>query len=189
MFPVVVYLQGGSGLSDEAYRIRLFGRDVLRFRYQAVGLAQLDPREYLWESPLGAALSALMNRRPVVEPLKLRVAMYERVLSSELSDAEKGLLADFIESYFELTPEERQRFRQLVPKKEFRKMEELGLTWSDKIELRTKRETLLKLLAKKFGPLPEETAAKVNAVESFHEIDAYLERVITASSLEEMELG
>jgi hypothetical protein len=65
----------------------------------------------------------------------------------------------------------------------------LGLTWSDKIELRTKRDTLLKQLAKKFGPVPEATAAKVHAVESFDEIDAYLERVITASSLEEMGLG
>ena len=188
VFPIVVYLQGGSGLCEEEYRALLFGREVLRFGYQSVGLARLDPEEYLWVSPLGAALAALMSRTRLVEPLKLRVAMYESVLASPLTDAQKGLLAELIESYFELTPEEAQRFRQLVPKEEYRKMEELGLTWSDKIELRTKRETLLKLLAKKFGPIPEETAAKVNAVESFDEIDAYLERILTASSLEEMGL-
>lgn len=38
VFPVVLYLHGGSGLIEEEYRAPLFGREVLRFRYQSVGL-------------------------------------------------------------------------------------------------------------------------------------------------------
>jgi len=51
-----------------------------------------------------------------------------------------------------------------------------------------KREALLQLLARKFGPLPERTTSRLQAMESPDELDAYLDRVLTAQSLEEMEL-
>jgi len=51
-----------------------------------------------------------------------------------------------------------------------------------------KRETLLRLLAKKFGSLSEDVTAHVRALQSADEIDRYLDRVLTATSLEEMEL-
>ncbi len=52
-----------------------------------------------------------------------------------------------------------------------------------------KRETLLRLLTKKYGPLSEEVTTRVRSLESVDELDAYLDRVLTATSLEEMELG
>ena len=45
-------------------------------------------------------------------------------------------------------------------------MQEVKLTWSDRIREEGKRETLLRLLAVKFGPLSPETIAKVKAVPS-----------------------
>ena len=188
IFPIVLYLYGGSGLTEEEYRVRVVGREQIRFRFAAVGLARLDPREYLEESPLGAALSALMNRKTVREPLALRASMLAGVLQSELDEARKYMLVDVIETYFELAADEIGQFRNLVPRKEYRKLQDIKLTWSDRIELGVKRDILSKQLIKKFGPLPEETATKVNAIESFDELDVYFERVLTASSLEEMEL-
>ena len=44
VFPVAVYLQGGSGLTDEQYREALFGEEQLRFRYRTVALAQARRR-------------------------------------------------------------------------------------------------------------------------------------------------
>ncbi len=52
-----------------------------------------------------------------------------------------------------------------------------------------KRETLLRQLTAKFGPLPEETVAKIAAVSSASELDSYLDRVLTATSLEEIGVG
>ncbi len=66
---------------------------------------------------------------------------------------------------------------------------EFGLTWSDGIALRSKCDTLLNLLTKKFGPLPEESIRRVATIETLEDADAYIERVLTASSLGEMELG
>ena len=48
IFPIVLYLDGGdAGTSQEEYRVRLFGRDVLRFRYESVRLERLNVEEYL----------------------------------------------------------------------------------------------------------------------------------------------
>ncbi len=52
-----------------------------------------------------------------------------------------------------------------------------------------KREALLRLLANKFGQLSEEVTAQVRALESAEELDVYLDRVLTASTLGEMQLG
>ncbi len=51
-----------------------------------------------------------------------------------------------------------------------------------------KRETLEHLLTKKFGSLPEKTLSRIEALESLEELDTYLDRVLTAESLEEMGL-
>jgi len=54
--------------------------------------------------------------------------------------------------------------------------------------LEGKRDTLLRQLTTKFGPLPEETASRVRAIESLKQIDLYLDRVLVASSLADMGL-
>jgi len=48
ILPIVVYLKGGmEGLVKEEYRVWLFGRERLRFRYESIRLASLDAGEYL----------------------------------------------------------------------------------------------------------------------------------------------
>ena len=51
-----------------------------------------------------------------------------------------------------------------------------------------KRGTLLRLLTAKFGPLPEATSSRVEALDSLDELDSYFERVLKANSLEEIGL-
>ena len=59
-------------------------------------------------------------------------------------------------------------------------MQEVELTYFDELELKGvlkgKRETLLRLLAAKFGPLPDDTVTKIAAIGSAAELDTYLER-------------
>ncbi len=140
---------------------------------------------------MGAALAALMDRRKTRAPLELRVEMLTRVSRSGLDDARKALLVNVIESYFRLTAAEAVRYRQLIPRKENRKMEDTELSklsWASEIELKAKSDLLLKQLTKKFGPLPDGTAERVHAIE-YEEIDSYFERILTAGSLEEMGLA
>ncbi len=54
--------------------------------------------------------------------------------------------------------------------------------------LEGKRGTLMRLLTAKFGSVSEETKSRIQALESISELDVYLERVLTAESIEDMGL-
>ena len=193
VLPIVLYLRRGPDSMVEEYVEELFGQEQLRFRYRCVALARLAAEEYVGTSPLGAAMAALMRRGESRDRLELHREMLSRVLESELDDAGKYLLVNVIETYDELSAEETERLRRLISGKEYGKVQDVELTFFDKLELRGelkgKRETLLRLLAAKFGPLPEEALAMIAAIASGSELDTYLDRFVTANSLEDMGLG
>ncbi len=196
VLPIVLYLRGGSKPAVSEYSEELFGEEQVRFRFRSVALARLSAEEYVGASPLGAALSALM-RRQKARKLELRREMLVRVLDSELNRTFKYLLLNIIETYFRLSVKEVKRFRQLLSGKEYRKMQDMELTYFDELELKGrmagvlegKRETLLRLLTAKFGPLPASAVTKVEAVTSTSELDMYLDRFVTANSLDDIGLG
>jgi len=122
--------------------------------------------------------------------------MLEQVVGSELDQALKYLLVNVIETYFVLSGEEAERYRRLVSRKEYRAVQEVELTWADKLMekgreaglIEGKRETLLRQLAAKFGDLPTAITAKIESM-SVAELDGVLDRILTATALEELELG
>lgn len=126
----------------------------------------------------------------------LRAAMLKRVVESELDEARQYLLVNVVETYFPLSGDELEEFRQVVSRKEYSKVQDTELTWGDKLllkgraegALQAKRETLKRLLTAKFGSLPIEVETRIDAVESEEELDQYLERVLTAHSLEDVGL-
>jgi phosphoglycolate phosphatase-like HAD superfamily hydrolase len=207
IFPIVVYLRGGKeGLATEEYRVELFGYEVLKFFFETVRLARLDAEEYRKrKDPVGAALGALMDRSRTRSPEELRVSVILRVARSNLDDRRQFLLANLIETYFELTAEQTEAYRRLISRKEYRDVQEVELTWADRLLrqgeekglrqgleqglqvglLQGKREALLRVLAAKFGPLPRRVTTRVEAMDSTDELDRCLERAVTASSLEE----
>ncbi len=200
VFPIVLYLRGGPRSKVAEYREDLFGQELLLFRYHSVALARLPAEEYVGASPLGAALSALMGPEKTRDRARLQLSMLERVVGSELDEALKYLLVNVIKTYFVLSGEEAERYRRLVSRKEYRAVQEVELTWADKLMekgreegreagvLDGKRETLLRLLAAKFGDLPREIAAKAETM-SAAELDSVLDRILTATTLDELELG
>ena len=131
-----------------------------------------------------------MNRRKAGDPVVLRTDRERRVAASGLDEVPKFLLFDVIATYFELSDDERERYETLISRKEYRTALEEKLTYSDRMRaegaVEAKRETLLRLLKAKFGPVSPETIAKVTAVPSAAELDAHLERFVSATSLEEV---
>ncbi len=208
VFPIVLYLKGGEGRTREEYRLALFGEELFRFRYATVALARLEARKYSRKGPLGAALAALMQRGGAEEPLRLRAEMLREVAESELDDARKLLLVDVIETYFALSEDERRRFQRLVARKEYRTVQDVELTWAERLReegrqegrqegrelghraglLEGKRDALLTFLTRRFGPLPEDARARIRAIRSIEELDGLLDRTATASSLDELDL-
>jgi predicted transposase YdaD len=88
-------------------------------------------------------------------------------------------------------------------------VQDVELTWGDRLRkeglergleegiekgiekgiVQAKRETLKRLLTARFGPLPDEVRARVDALSSTEELDPYLDRVLTAATLEDIGLG
>lgn len=187
--PTVVYLRGGrERLTAEEYRDRLFGDEILWFRYRSVELARLDVEEYRrGTGAVGAALGALMDTSRTADRAELRASLLLQIIESELDEARQLLLGNLVENYVELSDEEWEQYRRLVSKKEYRKVQDVELTWLDKAELKGTQKALLRLLEAKFGPLDEQTIAKVRSL-SPTAIDTCLEQVLTAKTLDEMEL-
>ena len=120
-----------------------------------------------------------------------------RVATGELDDAREFLLVNIIDTYCELSDEQNERYKRLIAREEYRKVQDLELTWADKLVLEGeeqamvsgKRETLRRQLTQKFGPLPAPVTERVEAEESKGALDGWLERIPTLSSLEEMGLA
>jgi len=210
ILPIAVYLRGGATRSNDVYRAGLLGRDVLEFRFECVSLDGLDAEAYSKRgSPIASALAALMNREGLEEPLRLRALMLETVARSMLDPARKLLLLNLIETYFVLAPADAEAFGELLARPEFREVREMQVTWADKMKeqgreegrqegrqegresgvLEGKREALLRLLHAKFGQLPVDVFERVESLDSPSELDACLDRIVSARTLEEIGLS
>ncbi|MGH9390565.1 MAG: DUF4351 domain-containing protein, partial [Vicinamibacteria bacterium] len=125
-----------------------------------------------------------------------KASMLREILESELDVELKRLLVNVVETYFELDDEQKEELRRLLATEEYRDMIDTEMTYFDKLEEQGrqkgreegKRETLLRLLTAKFGPLSEAVVHRVNALKSGSDLDNCLERLLTAHSLDELGL-
>ncbi len=56
-------------------------------------------------------------------------------------------------------------------------------------EVKARRETLLRQLRKRFRAVPPDTLERIEATEDIKQLDAWLDRVVTASTLEQMRIA
>jgi hypothetical protein len=97
-------------------------------------------------------------------------------------------LINFIEQALPLNAEEQEEFQRLLGQPEFVEVRQMITTYQQRGIEQGKRDALLRLARRKFGELPENVVAKIEAVTAEAELDALLERVLTAASLSEMGL-
>ncbi len=206
VFPVVVYLAPGTGgLTEESHTESLFGRDILAFRYAAVGLPDLPAEQYLErENVLAPALSALMRSGEVTRVMhKLR--MYQRMTISSLDEARRSLLLYVMDSYLKLNQSEEEELRRLVEQPELQEVKEMLTTYEERgiqkgIQqgivqgvqqgiVQGQRRTLLLMMRRKFGNLPDSVQSRVESITDSNELDSLSERLIAAATLDEMDLS
>jgi hypothetical protein len=190
-------------LTHEEYRDTLFGREILRFRYDC--LARLDAEEHVGsDEPLLAGLAALMDRSSVDQPLRLRLSMLNRIGRSPYDSYRKFLLTNLVEVYFELGENEVERFQEALSHPEFKEANEMASTYAERLLeegreegrqqgrseglVHGKQDALLRQLTTKFGALPEQLVTHVQATTSTETLDALLDQVLVSDSLEEMDL-
>jgi hypothetical protein len=209
---IVVYLErGGAGVQVEALDEHLLGPDLADFRYVAFGLAGCNPEDYLLRpEPLAWGLAALM-RRSTLPRSALKLASMKRISTAKLEEGRRLLLVNCVETYLELKGQEAAEYAALCTVRENREVKRMATTWSERLEakgmerglekgretgllegqqrgLRALRKVLLRLLEQRFGPLPEETRAQVEAISSLERLTRLSERALTVRSLATLRL-
>ena len=197
VFPIALVLRGTRrGLDRPLHREGVLGDEVCVFRFWRIGLTSLPGARYVErENALAPALAALM-RPPGLSRTEWRLKCARRIARIRASEARKGLLMDCVESYLPLSDEEQTQYNRLVESRENREVGVMRKLWSEQLreegerrgEKRAMRETLLRQLRVKFGPLPRGIAQRVKDLDGVGRLHALLKRILTASSIEEMGL-
>jgi hypothetical protein len=193
VLPIAIFLSpGAGGLTEEHHYERVFDRQVVHFTYSAVGLPDMEADDYLTsDSPLACALSALMRVSKSGKAAQKYVSL-RLIAGSGMDDARKMLLANVVETYLMLNTEEKTTFEQLAAQPEAKEVREMISVYEERgIEkgiTKGKRDMLLRMMAVKFGSLPNDVHLKLEAIESPDLLDTLSERFLTATSLEEMKI-
>lgn len=196
VLPVVLFLKGGKpGIQWNTYRVKILDEVIHEFRFITFGLSRSPAEEYLSrDEPLAWALAALM--KPKMGRGRLKLACLKRIVDAHLTDLQKFLLADCVETYIELDEHEAQIYDALVHEKEGKEIATMQMTWSENIraegqrlgDVRARRDILHSLLETQFGPLPAGVERKLDAIDSPDELRRLAIAVLSARSLKELGL-
>jgi hypothetical protein len=195
VFPAVVYLTpGAGGITVERYREIVLGRIVETFEYAVIGLPDLPATDYDSQAnPLAVSLSSLM-RSTESNRVERKFHNLSRMAGSNLDESRKLLLATVIDRYLPLTPAEQTtldtRIREQQGATEVMSIYTL-IREDAKQEgvLAGERRALLRQLRTKFGELPQAVVERVNAISSTEVLEALFDRILTATTLDEMGLN
>jgi hypothetical protein len=200
----VLYLRGGAaGVRTAVHRESSLGREVCCFHYTSFGLSGASAEAYLARpEPLAWAFAALM-RWPGNDCFAQRRACLERIARERnLDGARSFLLFNCVATYLELDGRARELYEGLLAGQ--REGNQAMMTWAEKFEaqavergrqeglmegLRGMREMLLRLLERRFAPLPGGLPQRLAAIDSAEELTRLAEKVLSARSLEEMGLA
>jgi len=143
---------------------------------------------------------ALMRPRRL-SPAEHKLACLRQIARAELTEAERFILLNCVETYLELADEEERELARLRRQEANQEVAEMEMTWADKIEARGiakgldqgldqgRREgearMLLGQLEVRFGPLAAETRELVEGADT-GTLLRWGERLLSARRLEEV---
>lgn len=184
----LVFAYGVGGLKWRIYQEKLWGRELVRFRYGQVGLRALDSEEYLSQNnPIAATLAVLMKRRGRSKA-QVKLAALQTVVNSNLTEGDKLFLINVVETY--LPQQEVFDAREEI----MQALQTIEQTWMDKIMAKGQhqgqqegmRTLVLLMLSSKFGPLPQTIVDRLNAIDDTAIFADLSQQLLTATRLEEI---
>ncbi len=199
--PIVVYLRGGKpDVTREDVRIDVFGDAFLSFSYLAFGLSRSEAPAYLARpEPLAWGLAGLM-RSGGASPARHKLDCLTPITRAELSDRQRVLLVNCIETYVEWNDAAQREYEALLAEEGNEEVATMEMTWADTLRAEGlekglekgreegRRELLLEQIERRFGPLPAATVKRVRSLASPEELSRLAARVLDASSLGDLGL-
>jgi hypothetical protein len=203
---IVLNLRAGKpGPSIEILQEALGGPQLSGFRYVSFGLGGCSAGEYLERpEPLAWGLAALMDPRPLSRAQQ-KLECLRRIAGGDLTDQERFLLVNCVETYLQLDPEDAAALNALQAREGNQETQAMTMTWADRMVEKGKKEglrlgrqegrreavrdVLLLQLGRRFGPLPDAIRHSVESIASMERLTRLTEQVLVARSLDEMELN
>ncbi len=179
---------------------KLFAHRFLDFSYLAFGLSRSQAEDYVRRSePLAWGLASLM-RRGWISPARHKLACLEPIVDAELTDRQRYLLVNCVETYVKWNEAAQEEYENILAEEGKEKVVIMETTWADRLrqegrregrregEDEGKRDMLLALLERRFGPLPAATRKRVLGITSSSELSRLATRVLDAPSIEDLGL-
>jgi hypothetical protein len=194
IYPIVVFSYDYPLRADEnSFVINFPDLQVLQFHYQVLQLNQLNWRDFLQHrNSIAVALMAKMkikqSERPTVKAECLRL-----LVTLQLNPAKMQLISGFVDTYLNLNPQEEQLFQSQLSTMELKDQEqimELTTSWEQKGIVKGQKEgqvaTILRLLNRKLGNLPEASAESVKSLEP-SQLDSLTEDLLDFQTLDDLQ--
>ncbi len=205
VYPVALFSYELSRRPEpSAFRVRLPGLDVLRFRFQVVQLNRLSWRAFFRHpNPVAAAFMSRMRIR-VDERPPVKLECLRMLATLRLDPARVRLVSGFLDTYLRLTAREQRLFEselESVPDHEKGNVMEIVTSWMEEgiekgraqgiaqgreIERRESTARMLRQVARRCGPLPAELIARVSKL-PVDALDRLAEQLLDFSSLADFE--
>jgi len=166
------------------YQVAFPDMAVLQFSYRVIQLNRLSWRSYVLQpNPLAAALMTKMKIAYKDRP-KVKLECLRLLATLKLDPARSHLIGGFIDTYLNLTAEERRRyereFAKLAPQEKEANMEMVS-SW----EKRGMEYVVLRLLRQRLGDLPAEIEQRIDAL-SPQQIDALTDTLFDIQSIDQV---
>jgi hypothetical protein len=140
VLPILLNLRGGRpGLGSVLLEEGFEAEATRTFRYRVLSLSGCRAAEWLPRpEPLAWAFAALMHPG-TWSRAELKVECLRRVGSWEGAESRKDVLINWIESYVQLAGEDAAEYQRLLSQKNNEEVQEMELTWMEKLEARGRK--------------------------------------------------
>ena len=161
----------------------------MNFDYEIVQLNRLNWRDFLKQkNPIAAALMSKMKidkgDRPQVKAECLRL-----MVTLKLDPAKMQLISGFVDTYLNLNQQEESVFQFQLSTMELEQQEqimEITTSWQRKGRVEGQSNTILRLLNRKLGTLPDAITEQIKSLEP-DRLDSLTEDLLDFQSLENLQ--
>jgi len=143
------------------------------------------------DRPLAWALAALM-RPESLSRAEHKMACLRRIAAAPMDGLRRSLLVNCVETYLQLQGRDAEELEALQARGDAKEVRAMRMTWAEQLQNegheRGVRQTLLRQLGVRFGPLPEDVKRRVEEIHSVERLNQIADQILVAHSLEEMGL-
>lgn len=186
IYPIVVFsYDSPQRLDRNNFVIDFPDGQVLNFDYKIVQLNRLNWRDFLHQkNPVAAALMAKMRIDPLDRPT-VKAQCLRLMVTLKLDPAKMQLISGFVDSYLRLNSTEEALFQSELGTMDTREQEQI-MQITTSWEQKGQSNTILRLLNRKLGNLPEEIATRIKSLEP-NQLDSLTEDLLDFETFDDLE--